>query len=109
MQKVIEQIQANLQIIYRKAVDADALLASYQQQGKGQYVAIFAEDAPFSTKAKTFEPYVAETCELLDELSAMQDGYSDKEALTQKLQTIVKQIESLMTTLHSFKQSLKAD
>ncbi len=109
MQKVIKQIQANLQIIYRKAVDADALLATYQQQGKGQYVAIFAEDAPFSVKAKTFEPYVAETCELLDELSGMQDGYADKEALTKKLQTIVKQIESLITTLDGFKHSLKAD
>lgn len=109
MQKVIEQIQANLQIIYRKAVDADALLTSYQQQGKGQYAAIFANDAPFSTQAKTFEPYVAETCALLDELSAMDEGYADKEALTRKLQVIVKQIEVLMTTLEEFKVSLKAD
>ncbi len=107
MEKVIAQIQTNLQTIYRKAVDADALIKTYQQEGKGKHAAIFAADAPFTTQAKTFEPYVAETCTLLDELTQMQTGYADQTALTKKLQLIVNQIELLHSTLSQFKSSLK--
>ena len=60
MDSVHQQLQETLQTLYRKAVDADARLDQLQQQQKGKFAAIFAEDSGFTTRAKRFSPYVEE-------------------------------------------------
>jgi hypothetical protein len=43
MNKVIEALNENLRIIYRKAVDADAALNTLQSKGKGKFETIFVD------------------------------------------------------------------
>ena len=60
MQAINEQLQETLQTLYRKAIDADAVLDQLQQVQKGKFQAVFAEDSGFETQAKRFSPYVEE-------------------------------------------------
>ena len=108
MQAIIEKLQENLQIIYRKAVDADAKLDAFQKDGKGKFNTIFAESSPFKARAKRFEPYVAEVCENMDAFVALDLEQTDKTEIEQRLGVLVAQIEQLLTTLVQFKESLKA-
>ena len=102
MDALHQQLQDNLQLIYRKAIDADAAIDSLQQQGKGKFATIFAKGSGFETEAKRFGPYVKELAGNIDALKGQQ-----QEALAQQLPIVVKQIELMFTTLNNFKTSLK--
>lgn len=102
MNKIIEALNDNLRVIYRKAVDADAALNALSAKGKAKFNTIFAEGSGFSTRSKRFGPYVEE---LAGEVAALVDANQEK--LNIDLPEIVKKIELLLTTLQQFKQTLK--
>nr|WP_136250496.1 hypothetical protein [Ningiella ruwaisensis] len=105
MDKVISALNENLQLIYRKALDADAVLDSLQQSGKGKFQTIFSGDTPFHTRSKRFKDYIEEVAGDVAILQGKGDlSEQDKQ---QKLPLIVKKLELLITTLEQFKQSLK--
>ena len=41
MDSIIEQLNANLKIVYRQALDADKKLDELQQQGHGKFKALY--------------------------------------------------------------------
>ena len=102
MQAVYAQLNDNLQLIYRKAIDADAAIDKLQAQGKGKFTTIFAQKSGFETRAKRFSPYVSE---LAAEIEALRTG--DQAEMATKLPNIVKKIELMFTTLATFKVALK--
>lgn len=101
MQAIHQQLQETMQTLYRKAVDADQLLDSLQQDQKGKFAAIFAADSGFTTSAKRFGPYVEE---IANDWQAMKD-LKDEEAKS-ALSPLVKKIELALVTLAQFQQSL---
>lgn len=100
MNKVLASLNENMQIIYRKAVDADNALDALQKEGGGKFTAIFPQDSIFTANSKRFLPYVQEVSNDISSLNDNEDG-ADK-----RLQTIVKKIELLLSTLIEFKQSV---
>lgn len=101
MQGIFQPLQDNLQLIYRKAIDADQALSQLQQTGKGKHKAIFSKEAGFSASSTRFAPYVAELAEQIQQLQ-QQDEASVKQALP----GVVKKIELLLVTLQQFRGSL---
>lgn len=101
MNKVIQALNENLKVIYRKAVDADAQLHKLQTSGKGKFNTIFGEGTGFTTRAKRFGPYVEE---IAGEVAPLVEA--DESVLTQSLPGIVKKIELMLTTLEQFKKTL---
>lgn len=102
MQSVLESLAENVQLIYRKAIDADQSLASLQQQGKGKFNNVFADEAGFSVSSKRFMPYVEELARDVTQLNG-----TSQQHLEQSLPEIVRKIELLLTTLERFQRSLK--
>ena len=49
MQNVLDKLKDNLQLVYRKAIDADNALNQLQQQGKGKFATMFSENSPFTS------------------------------------------------------------
>jgi hypothetical protein len=103
MQAIHQQLQETMQTLYRKAVDADQMLDSLQQDQKGKFAAVFAPDSGFSTSAKRFGPYVEE---IANDWQAMKD--LDDDAAKKALGPLVKKIEIALVTLAQFQQSLSA-
>ena len=101
MNKIIEAVNENLRVIFRKALDADAALNALSVKGKGKFNTIFAEGSGFKTRNKRFAPYVEE---LAGEVALLVDA--NPETLNMALPNIVKKIELLLTTLQQFKQTL---
>ena len=101
MNSVVQALNDNLRVIYRKSVDADTALNSLQAQGKGKFNTIFAEGSGFETRSKLFGPYVEE---LAGEVSVLVEA--DKEAITSALPLLVKKIEIMLSTLEQFKKTL---
>lgn len=101
-QTIIEALNDNLRLIYRKAVDADAALQKLQSSGKGKFNTIFAEDAGFAANSKRFGPYVEE---LAGEVAGLVDA--SEAQFAQALPKLVKKIETMLTTLEQFKHSVK--
>lgn len=102
MQNVIEKLRENIQLIYRRAVDADAQLETLQQRGIGKHGQIFPTNAGFEVQSRFFLPYVEE---LVKHLELLQQAPEDtKQAM---LTSLVKQIHLMLTTLDQFKQSIK--
>ena len=101
MNSVVQALNDNLRVIYRKSVDADTALNSLQAQGKGKFNTIFAEGSGFETRSKRFGPYVEE---LAGEVSVLVEA--DKEAITSALPLLVKKIEIMLSTLEQFKKTL---
>ena len=97
----MQAIQDTIQTLYRKAVDADQALDRLQKESQGKFAAIFAEDAPFSTQAKRFGPYVEEIA--LD-WQALKD--MTEEDAKAALPVLIKKIELALTTVSQFQQSL---
>ena len=97
MDSVHQQLQETLQTLYRKAVDADARLDQLQQQQKGKFAAIFAEDSGFTTRAKRFSPYVEEIAQDWQALKTLPEEQA-KAALV----PLVKKIELALATLGQF-------
>lgn len=103
MQPIIDKLKENMQLIYRRALDADQALARLQQSGKGKFKHVFAQDAGFTVRSKRFSPYVEELGKQVVELESVQD----KAAFEAKLAPIVKKMELMLLTLANFQQSLK--
>lgn len=102
MQTIIEKLAENLQLIYRKAIDADNVIAQLRNDGKGKFTAIFAEEAGFNHQGKFFKPYVEELAKEVLELKELA-----REQQKAQLGSIVKRIELLHSTLGQFQQSIR--
>ncbi|GAB0112003.1 prephenate dehydrogenase [Pseudoalteromonas distincta] len=96
MDSIIEQLNTNLKIVYRQALDADKKLDELQQQGLGKFKALFTADSGFSFEAKRFKPYVLDVAADVESLSS--DGFNEK-----KLKIAVIKLQSLLTLLATFK------
>ena len=96
MDSIIEQLNANLKIVYRQALDAYKKLDELQQQCHGKFKALFAEDAGFSFEAKRFKPYVLDVAADVESLSS--DGLDEE-----KLKQAVIKLQNLLTLLATFK------
>lgn len=104
MNKVITALNENLQLIYRKAIDADAALDALQASGKGKFNTIFGDDTPFATRSKRFKDYVEEAAGDV----ALLQSEADITVVEQqrRIPMIVKKLELLLTTLEQFKKTL---
>jgi hypothetical protein len=100
VQQVLAKITENMQIIYRKAIDADSALDKLQQAGKAKFSVIFTEDNGFTTRSKRFGPYVDE---LAKDISILQ---SDNVDIKNEITTIVKKMELMLLTLAKLKITL---
>ncbi|MCF2949072.1 hypothetical protein L0668_13200 [Paraglaciecola aquimarina] len=102
MQKIIQKLGENVQLIYRKAIDADQIISQLQNHGKGKFSAIFPAEAGFSANSKYFKPYVEELAKTVVELSEQPE--SD---LKTELPDLVAKIELLLKTLSHFQQTVR--
>ncbi|MEH6712354.1 MAG: hypothetical protein V7733_14150 [Paraglaciecola polaris] len=102
MQTIIEKLTEHAQLIYRKSIDADDIIAKLQSSGKGKFQAIFPEDSGFIATGRFFKPYVEELAQDIANLSQL-----DTEQQKQALPSVVKKIELLLTTLNQFQVSVK--
>ena len=102
MQSVLDKLTENMQLIYRRAIDADKALAQLQSSGQGKFAHIFNEDAGFEVQSKRFMPYVEELGKDIASLAS-----ADAPTLQSQLPVIVKKLELLMKTLATFQTSLK--
>ena len=68
MNPIISELNNNLKVLYRQAIDADTKLDSLQQQGKGKFSTLFNADSGFDIEAKRFKPYVLEVASDVDSL-----------------------------------------
>jgi len=101
-ENVVEQLQENIKVIYRKAVDADKQLELLRSDKKASFAQIFSSDTIFTNHATTFLPYVEE---LVADLLAIQEDTDDNyKAL---LPAIVTKIELLFKMLEAFSKNLK--
>ena len=98
MDQLLEQLDQNLKDLYRKALDADAVLNEIQQQGHGKHQAIFVDDKSFLVSSNRFMPYLSEAAE---HVAAMRQT---QQFNTATLQRVVKQIQLLHKTLAEFRQ-----
>ena len=96
------QLQANIKIIYHRAVDADQTLIELRKQKTAGFAHIFTNDTPFSNHSNTFLPYVEE---LAADLQAIQTD--NEEHYKTLLPAIIVKIELLFKTLDAFKNNLK--
>lgn len=97
MKTVISELNNNLKVLYRQAIDADSKLDSLQQQGKGKFSTLFNKDSGFTIEAKRFKPYVLEVASDVESLSTQDE--IDQEALKS---TVIK-MQHLHQLLASFK------
>ncbi|MCB5225405.1 primosomal replication protein [Alishewanella sp. 16-MA] len=101
MDTLLEQLDDNLKELYRKALDADALLEQLQQEGKANHQAVFAKEAGFSAQSNRFMPYLAETAE---HIAAMRQS---QQFNTATLERVVRQLKLLHKTLAEFRHIIK--
>lgn len=99
MDAVLDKLNENLQVLYRKALDADKALDQLSGQGKAKHKAIFPAEAGFTTSSERFAPYIAE---LSEDIAALQQ-VADEEERNQTLSAVVKKMEALFVTLAQFK------
>jgi len=104
MQAIHEQLQETIQTLYRKSVDADNALKLLQQDKKGKFAAVFAEDSGFITSAKRFGPYVEEIALDWQALKEMNDDDAKR-----ALPALIKKIELALSTIAQFQQSLSTN
>ena len=98
MENLLQQLDENLKELYRKALDADALLEQLQQQGQAKYQTVFSKDAGFidealvaDAKARQLQLYVY-TVDEADDLARLKalgvDGvFTNYPARSRKLLT----------------------
>lgn len=103
MQSILDKLKDNMQVIYRRALDADQSLAKLHQQGQGKFQQVFADDAGFEVQSKRFGPYVEELARDIVNLEAQ----ANTEAFEPQLANVVRKMELLFSTLAGFKDSLK--
>ena len=97
MEQLLNQLDQNLKELYRKAVDADALLDELAQQGQAKHQAIFPADSLFRVSSPRFLPYLSETAEQVASIRLTQQFN------TATLQRVVTQLRQLHTTLAEFR------
>jgi hypothetical protein len=102
MQTIIEKLTENAQLIYRQAIDADAIISTLQSTGQGKFQAIFPADSGFRSSGRYFKPYVEELGQDIAHLAKL-----STEQQKQALGPIVKKIELLHTTLAQFQHSIQ--
>ena len=102
MQNIIPKLSENVQLIYRKSIDADSAISKLQTAGKGKFLTIFSADSGFKAQSKHFKPYVEELAQDVARLSELSES-----ELKELLPGIVKKIEHLFTTLANFQLSIK--
>ncbi|EHR40228.1 hypothetical protein [Alishewanella jeotgali] len=102
MENLLQQLDENLKELYRKALDADALLEQLQQQGQAKYQTVFSKDAGFKVESNRFMPYLAETAE---QVAAIRHS---QQFSTSTLQRVVQQLQLLHKTLTEFRAAVKA-
>ncbi|MBF7071887.1 hypothetical protein ISG33_00555 [Glaciecola sp. MH2013] len=100
MEDILPKITENMQLIYRKSLDADKALDQLQKANKGKFTVIFGDDSLFSARKKRFYPYVEELAEDITEFE--KGGAVD----TEQLQVIIQKIQSMFLTLDKFKSTL---
>ena len=98
METLLNQLDDNLKELYRKALDADALLDNLQQQGHAKHQRIFADDKLFQVKSNRFMPYLAETAE---QVAAMRQSQQFNTATLQRVVAQLKQLHSTMAELRA--------
>lgn len=100
-QRIEQQLQQQLQDIYRQVVDADAYLAEMRKQGGAQFTEVFAADSLFDTSSNQFQPYLAETVSYFEkwQQQAQQDNVSEELLLA-----VVQRMQLLLKTLATLKQ-----
>lgn len=99
--QLITQLQENLQIAYRQAIDADAKLDELNKAGYGKFVAIFTQDQGFAAHSNRFSPYVQELAQEMTQLP------TDTDALAPALEQFVRKLGALLQTLQAFKAQAK--
>ncbi|MFC3033613.1 prephenate dehydrogenase [Pseudoalteromonas fenneropenaei] len=97
MQAVITQLNENLKLLYRQALDADQKLDELHRQGHGKFTALFQAEAGFQVEAKRFKPYVLEVAADVAALAESQE--IDQQHLAQTVQ----KLQQLHNLLASFK------
>lgn len=97
MNSVISELNNNLKVLYRQAIDADSKLDSLQQQGKGKFSTLFNKESGFEIEAKRFKPYVLEVASDVESLS------SQEEIDQTQLKAAVIKMQHLHQLLASFK------
>ncbi|MCV2883581.1 hypothetical protein OE749_02565 [Aestuariibacter sp. AA17] len=102
MQVIFDKLAENMQLIYRKAIDADNTLNALQKDGKGKFSNIFNSNEGFRVSSKRFMPYVEELSNDIAELSQKDDA-----TIQAALPSVVQKLELLMKTLNQFQQSLR--
>lgn len=102
MDTLLNQLDDNLKELYRKTVDADAVLDKLQQQGKAKHQHIFVDNSVFQATSNRFMPYLAETAE---QVSAMR---LNQQFNTATLERVVKQLKLLHKTLADFRLAIKS-
>ena len=102
MQTIFDKLTENLQLIYRKALDADDILTRLRNEGKGKFTAIFPADSGFVQQGKFFKPYVEELATDIQQLNN-----ASPEQQKAGLPAIVKKMELLLSTLSQFRQSIR--
>ena len=103
MEHILVQLKENLQLIYRKAVDADSRLNELHSQGHGKFQEVFSQDSVFTVKSKRFGPYVDEVAKDIMSLEG-----KDIEPMQEALPSIIKKMELLLSTLAQFKGAMKS-
>ncbi|SFC45320.1 prephenate dehydrogenase [Pseudoalteromonas denitrificans] len=97
MNPVIEQLNNNLQLLYRQALDADSQLDALQKSGHGKFSALFKQEAGFSFEAKRFKPYILD-------IAADVEILSKQESLDKnKLESTVIKLQKVHQLLANFK------
>ncbi|MCY7294666.1 hypothetical protein [Alteromonas sp. a30] len=102
MNAVITQLKDNLQLLYRKSIDADNALKQLRAQGIGKFEQVFEKQSGFESTSKEFRPYVEEVAKNIEALLTQ-----DETQMQQSLPIIIKKMELLFKTLAGFQQSLK--
>jgi hypothetical protein len=100
VQQVLTKITENMQLIYRKAIDADSALDDLQRSGKAKFSVIFTKESGFISRSKRFGPYVDE---LAKDVTMLQIDNPD---IKDDLATVVKKMELLLLTLGKLKVTL---
>ncbi|RYV03469.1 prephenate dehydrogenase [Shewanella sp. OPT22] len=99
--KIFEQIQQNIQLVYRQAIDADQQLDSLKQAGHGKYKSIFTKDEGFVVESNRFKPYVAELVEEFEGLKKQEQP--DNQAIAD----VVARLGVILQTLQLLKKKSK--
>ena len=101
MDAVIAKLNENLQVLFRKALDADKALDELKGLGKGKHSAIFPKEVGFTASSDRFSPYIAELSDDISSLNELAEKQK-KEELNLLLSTVVRKMESIFVTLAQF-------